>query len=220
MSFAIPVSARNRPFQFAPASPVGTTPVARQSRQRSGQTGRTSVLDALLWLTAGSMIVIGVLVLLVSLGDHLASSPLPIDVFGAHPVADTIVPLATPTVTAVPPEEPVRCDEEPTSGQPPPPLIVPVLVPYPVIQERTVYVPMESSAYNYRHVTTDYGAIQGQTYHCGMAFAYTVQPGDTVFRLARRFGVSPQTIISANSLWNPNYIRIGQVLQIPCMGGY
>ena len=45
--------------------------------------------------------------------------------------------------------------------------------------------------------------------------AYIVQPGDTVFGLARRFGVPPEAIVQANHLANPNYIRVGQVLVVP-----
>lgn len=47
---------------------------------------------------------------------------------------------------------------------------------------------------------------------------YTVQRGDTVSHIAARTGVSVATIAAANSLANPSYIRVGQVLTIPTKG--
>jgi len=44
---------------------------------------------------------------------------------------------------------------------------------------------------------------------------YTVQWGDTLLRIARRFGISWQSIASANGLANPNRIFAGQHLWIP-----
>ena len=47
---------------------------------------------------------------------------------------------------------------------------------------------------------------------------YVVQKGDDVYALARRFGVPPAAIISANALKNPSALKIGQVLHIPVVG--
>ena len=44
---------------------------------------------------------------------------------------------------------------------------------------------------------------------------YRVSRGDTLFRIAARFGVSYQQIVEANNITNPNLIRVGQVLRIP-----
>jgi LysM repeat protein len=44
---------------------------------------------------------------------------------------------------------------------------------------------------------------------------YTVQPGDNLFRISLRFGVSVYALMQANGLTNPNYIYVGQVLRIP-----
>lgn len=44
---------------------------------------------------------------------------------------------------------------------------------------------------------------------------YTVQPGDTLYSIARRFGVSVWRLASYNGIVNPNYIYVGQVLIIP-----
>jgi LysM repeat protein len=44
---------------------------------------------------------------------------------------------------------------------------------------------------------------------------YTVQRGDSIGRIALRFGVTPESIIALNELRNPNRIFPGQVLLIP-----
>lgn len=44
---------------------------------------------------------------------------------------------------------------------------------------------------------------------------YKVVVGDSVARIAKDFGVTMSSIIEANSLSNPNLIRVGQVLTIP-----
>ena len=44
---------------------------------------------------------------------------------------------------------------------------------------------------------------------------YVVQRGDTVYKISRAFGVSPEEIVKANGLMNPNLIYAGQVLKIP-----
>lgn len=44
---------------------------------------------------------------------------------------------------------------------------------------------------------------------------YVVQYGDTLFSIARRFGVNVWQLAAYNNIPNPNYIRAGQVLLIP-----
>ena len=44
---------------------------------------------------------------------------------------------------------------------------------------------------------------------------YIVQPGDSVARIAGRFGVSEAAIVAANALVDPDRIAAGQVLHIP-----
>ena len=48
-----------------------------------------------------------------------------------------------------------------------------------------------------------------------MPQTYTVQRGDTLFALARKFGVTVAAIVAANNIVNANLIRTGQVLTIP-----
>jgi LysM repeat protein len=50
------------------------------------------------------------------------------------------------------------------------------------------------------------------------ATSYTVQPGDNLFRISLRFGVSVAAIAQANNIGNANLIFVGQVLQIPAGG--
>ncbi len=44
---------------------------------------------------------------------------------------------------------------------------------------------------------------------------YTVQPGDTLSAIARRFGTDVTTLAQANNIVNPNLIYVGQQLTIP-----
>ncbi len=48
---------------------------------------------------------------------------------------------------------------------------------------------------------------------------YTVQPGDTLYSIAVRYGTTVEAIQSANGIVNPAMIRIGQRLIIPGGGG-
>lgn len=50
-------------------------------------------------------------------------------------------------------------------------------------------------------------------------FYYTVCRGDTLSRIARRFGTTVQAIVQANGIVNPNRIFAGQVFWIPSGGG-
>ena len=47
------------------------------------------------------------------------------------------------------------------------------------------------------------------------SFSYTIMAGDTLFLLARRFGVTTQSIMDLNPNMNPNNLRVGQVICIP-----
>jgi LysM repeat protein len=48
---------------------------------------------------------------------------------------------------------------------------------------------------------------------------YTVQAGETIFSIGRRFGINPWAIVAANHLSNANLIYPGQVLVIPGVTG-
>jgi LysM repeat protein len=44
---------------------------------------------------------------------------------------------------------------------------------------------------------------------------YIVQPGDTLYSIARRYNTTVEAICRANGIVNPWYIRVGQKLSIP-----
>lgn len=48
---------------------------------------------------------------------------------------------------------------------------------------------------------------------------YIVQQGDTLTTIAQRFGITPQDIINANNIADPNFIPIGTPLVIPSLAG-
>jgi lipoprotein-anchoring transpeptidase ErfK/SrfK len=52
------------------------------------------------------------------------------------------------------------------------------------------------------------GPVDGTLVH------YTVQPGDGVFAIARRYNTTVDAIVARNNLDNPNYVMSGQVLEI------
>ncbi|MEJ2212377.1 MAG: LysM peptidoglycan-binding domain-containing protein, partial [Anaerolineae bacterium] len=55
----------------------------------------------------------------------------------------------------------------------------------------------------------------GTTTQQGGAIIHTVQQGETLASIARRYGTTWQTIAQANDLVNPNQIYVGQKLKIP-----
>jgi len=50
------------------------------------------------------------------------------------------------------------------------------------------------------------------------AATYVVQPGDNLFRIALRYGLTTDVLARANGILNPNAIYVGQVLCIPGSG--
>lgn len=49
----------------------------------------------------------------------------------------------------------------------------------------------------------------------GNTFEYTIQYGDTLSEIAKRFGTTTQTLATLNGITNPNLIYVGQKIQVP-----
>jgi LysM repeat protein len=47
---------------------------------------------------------------------------------------------------------------------------------------------------------------------------YIVQPGDTLYSIARRYGTTVEAILAVNDISNPDYIYPGQLINIPDEG--
>lgn len=59
------------------------------------------------------------------------------------------------------------------------------------------------------------GPVGSSTSGSGTGRTYTVQPGDSLWAIARRFGTTIDAIVSANKIRNPELIFPGEVLKIP-----
>lgn len=53
----------------------------------------------------------------------------------------------------------------------------------------------------------------------GNVIVHVVQPGETLYSIASRYGVTVQTIIDANGITNPDQIYQGQKLNVPTSSG-
>lgn len=51
------------------------------------------------------------------------------------------------------------------------------------------------------------------------AVVHTVEPGDTLYGIARNYRVSPKALIELNQITDPGRIRLGQSLKIPASNG-
>jgi murein DD-endopeptidase MepM/ murein hydrolase activator NlpD len=58
-------------------------------------------------------------------------------------------------------------------------------------------------------------ALQSEPVEPVTSIIYHVEPGDTVSSLARKYNVPVGQLVSENNISNPNYIFVGQTLQIP-----
>jgi LysM repeat protein len=52
----------------------------------------------------------------------------------------------------------------------------------------------------------------------GQQIIYVVRTGDTLYSIARQFGVTVQALMQVNGIYNPHYIQVGQRLIIPRPG--
>lgn len=65
-------------------------------------------------------------------------------------------------------------------------------------------------------VTTGGGSVSGGV---GKISEYTVEDGDTISKIARKFGVSVNTVLWANNLSFSSYVKPGQKLIVPSVSG-
>ena len=66
----------------------------------------------------------------------------------------------------------------------------------------------------------DVAPVSAQGYGGGCQQWHQVRYGETLSGIARYYGVSTQSLAQANGLYNPNYIRAGSTLCIPCGSTY
>jgi LysM repeat protein len=75
------------------------------------------------------------------------------------------------------------------------------------------YYPPQNPAYP---PAEGYYPPQQETYPApGMTGTHTVGPGETLYSIANRYGITTQAIAQANGITNPNQIYVGQVLYLP-----
>ncbi len=63
-------------------------------------------------------------------------------------------------------------------------------------------------------------AVPTSTASASGAYRHCVKPGETLWGIAHRYGMSAYSLAHYNGLYNPNYIRAGQCLKVPSYGGY
>jgi len=59
----------------------------------------------------------------------------------------------------------------------------------------------------------------GDRTNIGDSIEYEIRPGETISEIAKKFGISQQTILQNNQISNSNKIKPGQVLKIPPVDG-
>lgn len=64
------------------------------------------------------------------------------------------------------------------------------------------------------------GSFDTNADYTGVPLEYTVEPGEELGLIARKFNVSVEDIVRANNLENPDLLYVGQVLIIPAAGVY
>lgn len=117
---------------------------------------------------------------------------------GSPAAGETVVSAVTPT--------------QQTAGSQPTPTLVPVGGTQPPAEATVAPAAGEATAEPPPSGSQPPPSESGAIWH-------TVQPGETLSSIARRYGTTWQAIAQANGLSNPNQIYEGQKLKIPTTGG-
>jgi len=57
-------------------------------------------------------------------------------------------------------------------------------------------------------------SVQGDRSTANEIFAYEVEAGDTLSSIAQRFGITKETLVMENNLWNANSVRSGMMINV------
>ena len=77
------------------------------------------------------------------------------------------------------------------------------------------YIPPASTASTTGESTTAASDATGSVQTAGQAVSHVVQPGETLYGIAQKYGVDANAIAEANNITNRNQLRVGQKLEIP-----
>lgn len=78
---------------------------------------------------------------------------------------------------------------------------------------RSIYMPRGYASTSYGYAPRAYGYYPPAAY--GLYSTYEVEPGDTLAGIAQRFGTTVAALMSANHLYNPNFLYAEMRLVIP-----
>ncbi|AGK99731.1 L,D-transpeptidase family protein [Desulfoscipio gibsoniae] len=88
------------------------------------------------------------------------------------------------------------------------------------VEELFPQIPIGTPVHIYSRYQTDAvpafkPATESNSAGGGNGKTYTVQPGDTLWKIAQSFNTTLETLIAINNITNPNRIAIGQIITIP-----
>ncbi len=136
---------------------------------------------------------------------------------------DPIVTVSSPTITSTP--LPSSTSTTPPTGTSTPlptftstPTAEPTTTATPTPTETATPLPTETSTPTLEPTATKKPSPTAAKSTPVANSKYVVQSGDTLSKIAQRFGVSVQDLITANNILNPSVIFAGQTLTIPKAG--
>ena len=112
--------------------------------------------------------------------------------------------------------KPVPTDELPPTSTPAPTMTFPEVLP--TAPQPTVDPLQPTPETETPPVVEGATAVPAPPPTTGEPTVHVVAPGDTLFSISQRYGVSQEEIIAANGLTDPNNLVVGQQLVIPAPG--